>query len=130
MPKLLAQMHSRYVKVLAAIRNRAPDARILVVGYPRLLSDSEGCRDRFPVARGDVDYSRRSFDRLIETVEAAAADAGVEYVDVAAASEGHDLCSDEPWINGKLDDRRTGATPYHPTPEEQAAVAELILDLL
>ena len=49
---------------------------------------------------------------------------------MAAASEGHDICSDDPWINGRRKDRRTKAAPYHPMPAEQAAVAELILALL
>ena len=53
-----------------------------------------------------------------------------EYVDVAAAGADHDICSERPWINGRTADRRTKAAPYHPTPVEQAAVADLILDLL
>ena len=104
-PRLLDRIRTRYVDVLEAIGHRAPNARILVVGYPRLLADSKGCPRRFPLAKGDVDYVREAFDRLIDTIEAAAAEAGVEYVDVAAASEGHDICSDEPWINGRRDDR-------------------------
>jgi lysophospholipase L1-like esterase len=129
-PRLLENIQDRLVDVVEAIANRAPEARILVVGYPRLLPDSGGCPKRFPIADGDVAFVRESFDRLNETVEAAADEAGVEYVDVATASEGHDICSDEPWINGKHENKRTGASPYHPTPAEQQAVAELILDLL
>ena len=129
-PRLLDRIEKRYLNTLDAIADRAPDARILVVGYPRLLEDSTGCPERFPIADGDVEFVRRNFDRLIETVEAVADEAGVEYVDVAAASEGHDICSDQPWINGKRVDARSGAAAYHPMPAEQAAVADLILDLL
>ena len=70
---------------------------------------------------------RDSWDQLNEAVEAAADEAGVEYVDVAAASKGHDVCSEVPWINGKRDDPETGAAMYHPTPEGQAGVAKLLL---
>lgn len=129
-PRLLQRIQKRLVDTLDAIGAQAPDARILVVGYPRLLPDSGGCRKRFPLAKGDVDFVRESYDRLNRTVEAAAAEAGAEYVDVAAAGEGHDICADEPWINGQHEDERSGAAPYHPTPAEQEAVAELILDLL
>jgi lysophospholipase L1-like esterase len=129
-PRLLDRIEKRYAATLDAIADRAPDARILVVGYPRLLEDSTGCPRRFPIAEGDVAFVRRSFDRLNETVAAVADEAGLEYVDVAAASKGHDICSDEPWINGRREDRRTGAAPYHPMPAEQEAVADLILELL
>ena len=128
-PRLLARIQEQYVDTLGAIADRAPDALIIAVGYPRLLSDSEGCPDRFPLADGDVEFVRDSYDQLNETIKAAAAEADVEYVDVAAASEGHDICSDDPWINGDRDDKKTGAAAYHPTPAEQAAVADVILDL-
>jgi lysophospholipase L1-like esterase len=128
--RLLERVHAGYLDTLEAIANRAPDARIIVVGYPRLLSDdTAGCRKRFPIAEGDVPFVRRSFDRLIATVERVAADAGVEYVDVATASEGHDICSEDPWINGKRVDE-SGAAEYHPMPAEQDAVAALILEML
>ena len=129
-PRLLEQIEDRVVDALGAIGNRAPDARIILVGYPLLMPDSGGCPDRFPIARGDVGFVRESFVGINETLEAAAREADVEYVDVAAASVGHDICSDDPWINGKRKDRETKAAPYHPTPAEQEAVARLVLDLL
>ena len=129
-PLLLKRIGRRLTEVLDAISTRAPEARVLVVGYPRLLPDSRGCPQRFPLAEGDVDFVRDSFQGLIHTLRAAAREAGVDYLDVAAASEGHEVCSDDPWINGDSTDRRTKAAPYHPTPAEQAAVAELILALL
>ncbi len=129
-PRILEKIHKRYVDTIGAIANRAPDALIIAVGYPRLLPESGACPDRFPLAKGDVEFVRESYDQLNETIAAAAAEADVEYVDVAAASKGHDICSDDPWINGDRDDKSSGAAAYHPTPAEQEAVAELILDLL
>ena len=125
-PGQLKGIERRLVEAVAAIANRAPNARILVVGYPRLLPDSGSCPRRFPLADGDVAFVRDSYNQLIDTIEAAAAEAGVEYVDVAAASEGHDICSDDPWINGQDASKGMGAA-FHPTPAEQQAVARLIL---
>ncbi len=130
LPAGLERMQGRLEDVFEAIAQRAPDARILAVGYPRLLPDSGGCPDRLPLAKGDLDFVRGAYERLNETIQAAAEATDVEFVDVAAASEGHDICADEPWINGDRKDRRTKAAPYHPTPEEQAAVAQMVLDLL
>ena len=127
----LDAIRDRLVEVLEAVTARAPDARVLVIGYPRFLPDNGDCPQRMPLAQGDVEFVRNSFDRLMYAMEAAAAEVAVEYVDVAAASEGHDVCSDEPWVNAwdQKPSRQHGA-PYHPTPAEQEAVAELILDLL
>ena len=129
-PRLLEKIQIAYVETIEAIANRAPDARILAIGYPRLLAEGSSCPDVFPLAEGDFDFVRESYDQLNATVEAAAGEAGVEYVDVAAASEGHDICSDDPWINGDKDDKKSGAAAYHPMPAEQSAVADLILGLL
>jgi lysophospholipase L1-like esterase len=129
-PSILAKVQDRLVEVLDAIGARAPDARILVIGYPRLLPESGACPSRLPIASGDVGFVRSSVEDLIATVEAAAGEAGVEYVDVATPSVGHDVCSADPWVNGRREDARSGASPYHPTPSGQQAVAGLILDAL
>jgi hypothetical protein len=105
------------------------NARVVMVGYPRLLPDEGECRKRVPVADGDVDYVRTMMALLVAAQEGAAADAGVEYVDVWSASEGHDVCSDEPWIND-VKDGPDGAHEFHPMPEHQRAVADLILETL
>jgi lysophospholipase L1-like esterase len=130
LPEIFERIQQRLEGVYEAIAQRAPDARILAIGYPRLLPESGACPDRLPVAKGDVDFVRDAFEQLNETIEAAADESGVEYVDVAAAGADHDICAEEPWINGRKEDRRTKAAPYHPMPAEQAAVADLILDLL
>lgn len=129
-PRLLEKIQERYVDTLGAIANRAPDARIIAVGYPQLLADGSSCPDVFPLAKDDFAFVGESYDQLNATLAAAAEEADVDYVDVAAASEGHDICSDDPWINGDRQDKESGAAAYHPMPAEQAAVAELILDLL
>ena len=59
-------------------------------------------------------------------LSAAAEQEDVTYVDVAAASEGHDICSDDPWIAGaEVPDRST--SPWHPYAEESDAVADLVV---
>ena len=122
------EIQDRYVDTLGAIANRAPDARIIAVGYPALFSPT-------PVAAGTGSRWQRGTSRSCGTPSTSSTlrpprEADVDYVDVAAASEGHDICSDDPWINGDQDQAQDGGAAYHPMPAEQAAVAELILDLL
>ncbi len=47
------------------------------------------------------------------------------YVDVWSASQGHDVCSADPWINGQFTDP-IRAAGFHPFANEQLAVAGLI----
>lgn len=111
------------------IRDRAPDATIVVVGYPRLLPASGTCPDRVPLAAGDYPYVTRVNKALSDAVLAAADEAGVASVNVYAASRGHDVCSDDPWVNGVQTDP-DAALALHPFAAEQQAVADLILDQL
>jgi lysophospholipase L1-like esterase len=117
------------VKVIDEIRQRAPGARVVVIGYPRLLPATGACPERVPLASGDVAYVARVNRSINAAVMAAADEAGVEAVDVFAASEGHDVCSDVPWVNSWTDPL-PGAAPAHPFAIEQEAVAAMLLELL
>ena len=59
----------------------------------------------------------------------AAKQTGAEFVDMYAASDGHDICSDDPWVNGRKTEPGT-ALAYHPLAVEQQAVADLVLSLV
>ncbi len=115
--------------VLEGIGERSPEARVIFVGYPRLLPEEGTCPRRVPVAAGDVAYVRTMLDLLVRAQRAAAEQADVEYVDVYTPSEGHDICSDDPWIND-VTDGPEGSYNFHPMPAHQRAVADLILEIL
>lgn len=122
----LDELGQRLDDVLARVAEAAPDARVVVVGYPSFFGE-KSC-DQFPIATGDVAYARRVNEGLVEAQRDAADRAGVEYVDVFSATEGHDMCADDPWIAGV---HPTGpALAYHPYAKEQEVVAELLVDLL
>ena len=78
-----------------------------------------------PLAAEDYAYALEINRRLAEGIRDAAISAGAEYVDLFTASEGHDICSDDPWIAGVHGAQR--AMHLHPYPVEQQAVADLIL---
>lgn len=127
--RLLAAVHEtrdRIVAVLQEVRRRAPQARIVVVGYPQIAPRDGACPDRLPLADGDVAYAVQVNQRLTQALRQAAARTGADYVDVWRASQGHDVCSADPWINGQY--FSPVAAPYHPFASEQAAVAQLVLD--
>lgn len=124
----LAEMERNLTEALEAIRQRAPQARIVVVTYPQVLDPADPC-PAYPVAEGDRAFVAGVVEDLAEAMISAARTAGVEYVDVPAASQGHEICSGDPWANGTVTTRDGGKT-FHPTPEGQAGIADLLLDQL
>jgi hypothetical protein len=122
-------IHDDLVAVLDEIEQRAPDARVVVVGYPEWAPPSppESCPE-LPLATGDYAFARRGNELLVSALKTAATDADVEYVDVWSATQGHHICADDPWIAGL---EPTGpAAPLHPYRAEQRTVADLLLDHL
>lgn len=120
------KIEQNLVDSVAAIAERAPNARILLVNYPRLLPDDGTC-DAIPLRRGGYDYILGINEALSEAVDdaVAASDGAAELVDVWSASRGHDICSAKPWVNG-LQDAPGRAMSLHPFAAEQKAVARLI----
>ena len=121
---LLADITDNVAHVVGEIEERSPDAQILVINYPQLIPESGTCPDLLPLATDDYPYVRNNNKRLSEAVAAGAKAGGAELVDVYAASLGHDICADDPWVQSvKSDDE---AFLFHPFAEEQKAVAGLI----
>lgn len=111
------------------IQTKAPDARVILVGYPAVFPTSGSCPDRLPLAEGDVAYADTILRELNNELERVADATGAQYLDTYERTAGHDMCADDPWIQGK--DTAPGvALFYHPRREEQEAVADLLLDLL
>ena len=81
------------------------------------------------LAKKAVDRVRDSGANVNSTLKRVAAKAGVEFVDMFAASEGHDVCSSDPWVNGF---RTVAGEAYyfHPFPAYHEAVAAKLAALL
>lgn len=118
----------RVAKAVEAIRERSPEARILLVNYPQ-LTPAEGRCQSLQLARGDEAYAREVAERLDQALRRAAEASDAELVDLWEASEGHDICSDEPWVNGPVTDF-SRALQFHPFAEGQQAAADLVLEAL
>lgn len=116
-------------ELFAAIDEAAPEARVVVVGYPYLLPDSGTCPELVPLAAGDYPLVNEATRRLSGLLRDAAAQQGFDFVDVQGPSRGYDICSDEPWINGQQV-AEDGTIPFHPFAAEQQAVAELVASVL
>lgn len=122
------QIGSRVEAVVRIVRQRAPGATVVLVGYLRLAPSNGRCRD-LPFAAGDYAFGRRVSQALNAAIERAARRTGARFVDMYAASRGHDVCSSDPWVNGSRTVRGE-ALAYHPFAAGESAVAEELVKAL
>jgi hypothetical protein len=80
------------VRALRAVRNKAPRAKVAILGYPWIMPASGGCFAKMPVAKGDVPYVRGIQRTLNDAVRRAAVATGATYVNLNVVSNGHDAC--------------------------------------
>ncbi|MGH3413721.1 MAG: SGNH/GDSL hydrolase family protein [Marmoricola sp.] len=106
--------YDNLVKAFTAVRQAAPNARIVAANYLWILPATQGCFPFMPVARGDVPYLRSLQQVLSETIEKAAAQTGVTYLDFSGVSEGHDACQSigTRWVEPAFGS--TQFVPVHP----------------
>ena len=129
-PEATAEVIGKQVlATLETVTKKAPDARVLLVGYPQPVPASGTCPE-LPLATGDYAYVRSMMQLLDDELRRAADSADVTFVDVLGASEGHDICAgDQAWVNGST--ALPGvAAEYHPFERGQRAVADLVLAAL
>jgi lysophospholipase L1-like esterase len=113
--------------VLEAIRAKAPNARVLLVGYLDLFPMHGGCWPAVPITDGDIAYLRGIELRLNAMLATEAAATGVTFVDTYDATIGHDFCqrSSARDVEGLLP--ATLTAPFHPNSRGQAAIATQVL---
>ncbi|MDN4160895.1 SGNH/GDSL hydrolase family protein [Nocardioides abyssi] len=128
---VIRRTRERLDAAYAAIAERAPDARVVSVGYGQIFParGTPRCQDRLPIALGDFPLVHDLLRRLDRVMKDAAAAAGVDFLDVRALSRGHDICSADPWINGQ-DTDEDAALEFHPFASYERAVADALLEML
>ncbi|MGK5529778.1 SGNH/GDSL hydrolase family protein [Streptomyces sp. URMC 129] len=114
-------------RALDEIHRRAPNARVLVVGYGTYIRDG-GCWPTQPVWGKDADYLQGSVDTLNDVLREQARLHGATYVDIAAVSAGHDTCAPagERYLEGLVP--TSPAAPLHPNARGMAAFGAAVAD--
>lgn len=105
-----SMLPGRLASTYAAIRAAAPNARLIVIGYPRLYELNSLCLTTMDLYKRTL--LNRGADLLDQVIAQQAAAAGATFVDVRSRFAGHGICSWNPWIN---DADNLLAGPYHPT---------------
>jgi lysophospholipase L1-like esterase len=96
--------------LLAEIMDRAPRARVVVVGYPRLF-DQRTCSAAPGLDVADQRRLNGTADDINAVLERQAAVTGASFASTTAVFRGHGVCSRDPWITGASSPH--GA--FHPT---------------
>lgn len=83
----------------ADVRARAPQALVVVVGYPRIFNGDD-CDAGTWFSPAEQDRLNATADLLDATIATAARAAGFVVADPREAFSGHAVCDDPAWING------------------------------
>jgi hypothetical protein len=107
----------------ARIHTLAPNAKVLVVGYPDILPQSSNCNSNITLTTGDVAYLGGVEKTLDATLQKEATANGASFVNTFAPSIGHDVCQPESnrWVEPPVPS--TDAAPAHPNSKGEAADA-------
>jgi hypothetical protein len=130
MKAAIANTEKNLEGVLKGVHAHAPGAKVVVVGYPRLVPPSGYCPDVIPFADGDYGWAD-SVERALNTAESTAArHQDATYVDTYGPSLGHDACAGSAaWVNGQ-NTNLFEAVAYHPFKAGMEAEANLIFHAL
>ncbi len=105
------ELEHTLLDLIAAIRARAPSAKIVVATYPTILPPTGTCAAlRLSVA--EADRMRVVERQLAATTRAAAKQGDAMLVDMNALGAAHNACAAVPWTRGMA---ALSDAPFHPT---------------
>ncbi|RFU87275.1 SGNH/GDSL hydrolase family protein [Streptomyces triticagri] len=106
----------RLASTYTAIRDKAPDAQVVVLGYPRFYQLDGSCLAGLTeVERAAINSAA---DLLNETTQKSVADHGFAFADVTGNFTGHEICSGDAWLHS-VNWTNIGES-YHPTAAGQS----------
>jgi len=111
------------------IRKAAPNARVVLVGYPRVIADDRDCPTALPLPAAAIAQLRSTLKLVNENLAKVAKSQKIDFIDMYTASQGHELCSNDPWMAGELPVPGK-ALQFHPYASYHRAVADKIVALL
>lgn len=125
----LTTVGEKLAGVLQEVKQRSPQARVYVVGYPALLpADPASCLPVLgkAVAPGDLSFLAETEQQLNSVLRGRAEAAGASFVDTYTPSAGHDMCSGTAarWVEPPFP--AAGRAPLHPNAAGQQAMAAMV----
>ncbi|WP_166790876.1 SGNH/GDSL hydrolase family protein [Cryobacterium mannosilyticum] len=116
--ELMVRLAATYAQVAVA----APNARVVVTGYPLLFAPS--ANPLISQVNGATVVLNQTIQGVVAQAQAARPNASIGYVDVSAAFAGHAIGDADSWVNF------AGQDAFHPTPAGYQAYAAAIRAVL
>ncbi|MDP9435799.1 MAG: SGNH/GDSL hydrolase family protein [Actinomycetota bacterium] len=89
----------RLSSLYSSVRSRAPQARVVIGGYPRLFN-GEDCNAFTWFSPTEMTRLNAAADLLNSRLKTAAEGAGFTFSDPTSGFVGHAVCADVEWVNG------------------------------
>jgi lysophospholipase L1-like esterase len=121
-PALVEAVAAGLARIVAAVRSRAPRARVMLVDYLTVL-DAESRSLAVEYAAEELAAFRMLQDSLVRAHALAAERSGAELLAMSGMSRGHGLGSAEPWVFDFIPEARRTAGSFRPNAAGMAAVA-------
>ncbi|MFC6887347.1 MULTISPECIES: SGNH/GDSL hydrolase family protein [Actinomadura] len=137
----MATLRQTLPALVDEIVDRAPRARVIMMGYPRAFSEVDGA-DGDNITLQDQRFLNARAHELGELIRQTAAEAdarivserglgSVEFVDAYSAFAGHEVGSSDPYMNGlgvSLSALSAEPRSFHPTVKGHEALTRLFVD--
>lgn len=127
----IEEARPKIAAVLQGVRARAPEARLLLVGYPAAApTDGRGCYPIVPASPDDLAYLNELLVRINTMMAEVARVNDTEFVDIYTSSQGHDVCQLPPrrWYEGVVPTEP--AFPVHPNVRGELDAAKNVIAVL
>ena len=111
--------------IVAEVRRRSPQARLVFVDYITVLPSGAPC-PKIALTQVDEDALRSRAERLARLTAQVAAETGVDLIKASELSRGHDACAADPWVQGyalKASPTDWGPVAFHPLLPAMSAIA-------
>ena len=130
----LPQLRTRLREAYGLIKAKAPNAKVIVLGYPAIFEDSYRstfCASVGPLTRGARSDLRKAAVQLDSEIGAIAAEFGLRFVDPRDTFKDHRICGPKAdWIHGITRGRngepKISPTTFHPNRDGQRGFADVI----
>lgn len=136
-PDRLSKVSEEYGEMLAALKEKAPHAKTLAVGYPTVIpNDTSKCRyndwEQFAsITPGDLDWLRDDvLEPLNKVIEKSAGNHGASFVDLYDSSRNHSVCDSGKWVEGVFTEFPSEVAFVHPNAKGHQNAAEHVSSAL
>lgn len=119
MSRAIITTEAQVTATIAGIRERSPNARILLLDYFEGVSTTGGCFPEIPISDADAIWLGNKLIEINAMLARVAAATGIDFVDTYTGSSGHDACQPPGvrWVEGLVPFSSTPvglAVPFHP----------------